>query len=400
MASWTRLVLCALVSTSAVPAFALEYPCPTDPGFCYFDTGNDGCFDVATDLGPIDDQLIEGFPAPVLPPPGSESPGSIVCPPSVRKLTFRDRLKWSTAPGGSVLIYSAALNAANTNELSSLTIRSGGQLVLGNQLRAGTRTVILRAADDLTIERGVSQIGVPVQSLHVTSENGDVVVAARAVIRGRELQFETEGGGMIEFGDRARVLRPSGIGSPGFIRVLATGDVHLESPSWKVGKGGGSIEVLGTNITMTGKARLKTAGGLIDLSTSPGGEVRVDQLFGTSASEFQIVGGMITIGLPGPSGAVPRSKLILQGPPSIPRRVLVSAEDAVRIENTTFRYAGSLEITSASTSIALLGCAVRDRPNAGAATTLTAAAGSTCDVSGTRFLNSPLTADCDSVIGP
>lgn len=33
----------------ATPALALEYACPTDPGFCYRDLANDGCFDSGAD---------------------------------------------------------------------------------------------------------------------------------------------------------------------------------------------------------------------------------------------------------------------------------------------------------------------------------------------------------------
>ncbi len=69
-----RAVLALLLM--APPALALEYPCPSDPGFCYRDVGNDGCFDGGVDDGPIKAEIEGQFSFPPFP-----DPGSIVCPP-------------------------------------------------------------------------------------------------------------------------------------------------------------------------------------------------------------------------------------------------------------------------------------------------------------------------------
>ncbi len=73
-----RAVLALLLMPTL--ALAAEYPCPSDPGFCYRDIGNDGCFDSGTDVGPIT-AAIEASSTPSAP-----IPGSIVCPPSVSSL--------------------------------------------------------------------------------------------------------------------------------------------------------------------------------------------------------------------------------------------------------------------------------------------------------------------------
>src|SRR6185436_14403237 len=104
----------------ASPAFALDYNCPTDPGFCYLDVGNDGCFDSGTDVGPIDDQLETGdFPSP----PGPPDPGSIVCPPRVKTLTTTNGIDWHTAAGGSILLHAARINAIPQPFVSTELIR-------------------------------------------------------------------------------------------------------------------------------------------------------------------------------------------------------------------------------------------------------------------------------------
>ena len=55
------------------------YGCGSDPGFCYRDVGGDGCYDAGTDEASIDGALTDagGYEA---------TTGSIVCPPSVKKL--------------------------------------------------------------------------------------------------------------------------------------------------------------------------------------------------------------------------------------------------------------------------------------------------------------------------
>jgi len=110
-----KLVTSALVLMIAAPA-AAQYPCPSDPGFCYFDVGNDHCFDPQTDSGPIDEALNSDFPAFG----ESPDPGSMVCPPSVRNLSTLAR-SWRTAPGGDVLLYAARLVNRDL-----LQIESGG----------------------------------------------------------------------------------------------------------------------------------------------------------------------------------------------------------------------------------------------------------------------------------
>ena len=90
------LILLLLGLALGSPSSAAEYTCPSDPGFCYFDVGNDGCFDGGTDAGPINADLEAG----AFPPVGPPDPGSIVCPPSVKKLAVTGPASWETAVGG------------------------------------------------------------------------------------------------------------------------------------------------------------------------------------------------------------------------------------------------------------------------------------------------------------
>src|SRR6185369_16768742 len=82
---------------------AAVYPCPSDPGFCYRDFGDDGCFDVGVDDGPINDEIEAQSTFP-----GSPDPGSIVCPPSVLELVATGgAMRLATATGSSILFYDA-----------------------------------------------------------------------------------------------------------------------------------------------------------------------------------------------------------------------------------------------------------------------------------------------------
>lgn len=108
-----KLSLAAVCLLVAAPAIALDYPCPSDPGFCYFDRANDGCFDVGTDDAPSEAEFLQ---LPYYPFPSE--PGSVICPPSVTELKLF-RAFWRLEPGGEVLLYGAHLRVDHRAEIES-----------------------------------------------------------------------------------------------------------------------------------------------------------------------------------------------------------------------------------------------------------------------------------------
>lgn len=126
------------------PATAAEYPCPSDPGFCYRDVANDGCFDSGVDEGPINDE-IEGYEEfPVVP-----EPGSIVCPPSVLELTPSDTsIRLETLPGSSIMLYGARIITSG-----AFALVSGGEALVGGRvLVGGSISSVVIAEENIYVE--------------------------------------------------------------------------------------------------------------------------------------------------------------------------------------------------------------------------------------------------------
>lgn len=360
---------------------AAEYPCPSDPGFCYFDVGNDGCFDGGTDLGPINSDLEAGTYPPVGPP----AVGSIVCPPSVKKLVLQGPASWTTAAGGDVLLYGKKVISPS---LASVSITSGRDVLLCSTFRThdfsavASRDVVLTGK--LVTVQG--QAGVPMVTL--TASTGDLSVGPKGVIRQGDILLETPGGGNISVLDRSSVQSKNGP-----VRVVSGGT--LSSSDLKVSAG--QIDLSAQSIDASGRTKLKTNPGVINIVAV--GAVEFERLTADGKgpfSEINIEGNTVAIGLPGQGGVVRSSNL------KAPSELEIDASGHVGLDELNVRVGRAL-IDTVGTTVDVTNSAFELAKKPGAAppeVQITAGAGSTCVVAGSTFVEMTLVANCDTVIGP
>lgn len=279
----------------AVPAFGATYPCPNDPGFCYFDVANDGCFDGGVDTGPIDADLEAGAYNV-----GAPAPGSIVCPPSVKRLNLVAEGQWETSPRGHILIYAAKVSQ-KTDE--RLTIDSGGDLLVQGRVSAKNVTELL-AAGAIELGRGVG-VGGTSGFISVHADNGDLTLADRANIKGYSVSLRTITSGDILLGERVKIRNKTNGG--GSVNVGAAGnleatDLQVVGTSAGLGAGG--------DLLLSGISRFSVPpvddGG--PLSLDAGGVVRVESMRANVSSFFSRADD-VRIGLPNDSGVVGISKI-------------------------------------------------------------------------------------------
>ena len=379
------LVTISFLAIVGAPAHALDYTCPSDPGFCYLDVANDGCFDSGTDSGPVDAQLEAGTFAP--------GPGSIVCPPSVAKLTVDAPIQWETSGGGDVILHLAKVIGG-----AGVAIDSEGQIYLGGLVKMGPGDVTLQSTGDLSIVRGVlSKLGpTGFADCIVTSADGDVVFGAKARLRCKDGTLSTTNGGDIILEEKATLeFRPETTPAEAG-RILASGDLITTDANLLVPSG--RIELEGIDVQLSGRTKIETLRD-VAITSAPGGEVRIESVVATMAGVFSITAGDVAIGIPDVEGRIRRSKLKVaqnQGASAD-----VSASGSIEIRETTIQNFVDVDLETTGTEISFVESRVQYYPTFPAGTTrLTAGAGSTCDVTDTAFVNSTLTTACDSVIGP
>lgn len=365
-------LLIALVGVAmAVPSAAIEYTCPSDPGFCYFDVGNDGCYDPPADTGPIND-LLEAGPYPPVGPP---VPGSIICPPDGGKIEqeFGVLANWETAPGGSIEFYLSRL------DLRIGTVSSGGRLVLATKIRNRQHGFAWIADQDILID-GVYD-GARVGDAVMESVNGDVVLEAGSKIRGTSrTEIRTQNGGEIR-AEGARFQSSQGTD------LLASGDVILESSAISPTK---RILIRGANVSISGKTKLKS-----DRETTLealAGDVSIERL-NARAVAFAATGTNVTVGLPDSSGKLRPSKI------TAPLQLDIIAGAAITLRRLRTKVENEVVLQSSGTQIDALDCQFRGT-DIGSSVELIGGAGSVCDLTGTKVLGTTLITACDTVVGP
>ena len=370
------MVLASLLLTA--PAYALDYTCPSDPGFCYFDRGLDGCFDGGTDDGPIESAL-EYDGANTYPNPSE--PGSIICPPSVTKLDLTEA-RWTTELDGDILLYAAKLSVGEA------WLNSGRRIFLGAGAASNDGRINLNGRANVIVS-GKIQTTLPGDfdaSLGLTSQLGAVVfedgtkVSAEGIIDLRT-QF-----GPLSFGSGTNIKSRKGC-----IRLNVAGAVDgdrtsLQSPC--------RIEAFAGSMSFTGLLKAKTKGSLRLNATA--GPFEADQVKLTAATDefVSVAGDGVEIGRPGIKGKVNKSKA--RG-----GEVYVYSREDLSLDRLSVSRATLVSIRAVQTSLALTDSRVLGKASAPTDVTIEAeGAGSTCDLTDTLFANATVTTLCDTVVGP
>lgn len=206
-------LLVAVVAVLSLAGFAAaaEYPCPSDPGFCYLDVDSDGCFDEGTDDGPLDDRLSSGS----FPPDGQrpDDSASIVCPPSVRELRIAptERVTWLTGFGGHILLFGTTIRVPRGGVF---VFYSHGDAYVGGPIlgpETGLALVSIRSdgdlelADQVRIRTGRS----PDSHLSIESSFANIRFGRRVAIESGNLHLIALG--TLDFGDSANVRGPGNL---------------------------------------------------------------------------------------------------------------------------------------------------------------------------------------------
>lgn len=394
-----RILLPVSVMASVLtvaPTLALEYTCPSDPGFCYLDVANDGCFDAGTDTGPIDAMLEAGsFPDPS--PPGFElpaDPGSIICPPSVGQLAPSGSVDWRTGVGGHVRLFEAEVLRPGDPGFSGeeVTIVSGGDLQLGEEIAKRSGSVFLLASDDVVIH-GSIRGG---QFVVIDSAGGSVWVGPKVRLQAKVGHVRLESGGDLTMEDKVLIQEStSGTGSP---QISAGGALTMANVKVKTKR---RVQMAAASIRGLGKTTVRSTGGgavpptcEMDFSSDSAGSIWFDRLVLKGVGQACFSGGSVRIG-----DGVRRSKVTVKPALNGPHEVRVSVDGSVDLDRLSI-VAPSVDITTSGTEVVVTDGLLKATGGTPGTTTLTTGIGSTCDLTGTKLKNMTLSEDCGVLIGP
>ncbi len=372
--------LVAVLVLLASPALSATYPCPSDPGFCYRDVGNDGCFDSGVDEGPINAEIEASEDFPVVP-----APGSIVCPPSVGTLTATDMsIRLATLPGSSILLYGARIDTSGTFGL----ISGGDALVGGRVFTGGAISSSVDANGDVVVEnRYRVGSGSQTSNLLLSSTSGDVVVGPRAALSASDVSFIAPSGNVTLRNGVSVQAKNSAV-----VSIDAGGSIEMTRPRVKAN----ALLLVGADISILEKGTLKAA--VAALHAAPGDVVieRVSVVAGEKGAiaPLTMSGTNITIGVP-QAGKTPRSKLTYRGD----QDVVIAATGVVDVANVVLKSRTDVDVSTAAGTLEVTGSKLI---GIGAAPTVTISAGpgSTCDLTGTVVKKATLVTSCDTVVGP
>ncbi len=284
------LTAAIFLALTAVPASAFDYPCPSDPGFCYFDVADDGCFDPGTDDGPIDDLLGSGgtYPGPV--PPH----GSIVCPPSVKKIpSLRPPgtvdVSWKTAPGSDILIHAANLSQKSGN----VRVVSGNRLLLGGKVSVGDWSFQAEVAGDFELEGSIRGVTKQFGGSIIIDVEGNAVLHEKSKLIADGVILDVAGD--VTAHDR---FRGSGL------VVTAGGRLEMTNPKLS----GNVVQLTANDVLVHGRGDLKASKGAARIEITATGDITADALK-LSGEEISVAANALTVGQPDGSGTIAASKI-------------------------------------------------------------------------------------------
>lgn len=356
----------------ACPAWAqTPYPCPSDPGFCYRDVADDGCFDVGTDEGPIDAELLATSSFDPTPPPGS-----IICPPSVTSLEAPAAMQLATPAGSGIRFYGKPKISPGLQLQSGADILVSGRVSLP-RLAPGSQSLELDAEGTILVEASTRPIGYTNQfgrpRVRVRSANGDVVVGGRSKIKGGPVTLEAPSGNVTIL-DKVK-FHDQGLGISAGGAVLA----HDLKCRDDLGIAASLVELGGTTVVRKG-----------ELSVGATTNIDIDRLIahgGVILSGHDVTLGIAALGPPRPSKTKDRF-------------VRVLASGAVQLTNfgQTIDLDSAIETTG--TSLSIVGSKIRGKASAPKDYEIIGGPGATCDLTGSTFKNVNVLVTCDDVVGP
>ncbi len=370
------------------PAAALEYPCPTDPGFCYRDVGDDGCFDLGVDEGPINVGIEASANFPLVPPPGS-----LICPPSVKQLTATaSDIRLATPVGSSVLFYSARVNGVHFFE-----VMSGEDILLGERV-TGLRSTILDASGDIAVEKGVDLKGALTNSLvSLESTSGDITIGPKARFRAAAVFAEAISGNVVLL-EKVKMTAKHSPTTPAAVSLVASGDVTMENATFIIDGSSVEFKAEGANVFVVRKSKLRMKGKFsptrADIIASSG-DLIIDRITLKTDAPITFSGTNVTIGVEN-NGKTPRSK-ITQIREGVTVDILATGD--IDIDNLALVSASDVLIDTSGTMLNFLDGLLKGKKVV-PTVTVSAGAGSTCDLTGTTVKNATLVTACDTVIGP
>ena len=382
------LLLVVLAVVAPTISLGAEYPCPSDPGFCYRDLGNDGCFDVGTDVGPINDE-IESSSVPVPP-----TPGSIVCPPSVSTLSpseIERHIYLATLPGSDILFYRAKVVGVRAFHLDSGRDLLLGGLVNGESFSASD--TVLEAVDDITIEKGILLTNKANLEVDVTSSSGSVTIGPKAKFKSATLIVSAFGDVTLGEGVAVKVIFNADI------EFMAGGDLELTRPKLTSNGSTATIALIGSNVTIHDKAKLVTkpvALGRLEIDATSG-DVEIDRLIASVATDVEISGQNVAIGLPDTNGVVRQSRLAHKSPFSMTD---ITATGVVSLSRLQLLGSADATIDTTGATLGFTDSTIKGVKGGAPTVTISTGAASTCDLTGTTLKNATLVTNCDNVVGP
>lgn len=365
-------------------AAAEEYPCATDPGFCYLDVGGDNCWDDGTDTGPID-ALLAGTYAP-------GTPGSIVCPPGAQPIIASQNIDWDTEPGGHILLYGTKVDAKDE---SDVRLTAGGRIFVNGQLKASDYLRLL-AKDDVTLD---GKFSAPNRSvlpyLTIESLDANILLTSRTKLTAARLYVDADNGN-VTFEDRVKIRGlPGEEGNRGEVDITTGG--HFSSLNL-------SVVADDARFTTTGNA-LYAGRTIIGVRNADGARLSVGST-GDLTFEYILakaprvsIGGSASTTL-GATGALPilrRSKL--KSTDKFSANIDLWSNGPLMVDFVKARAPkhAELDLYSAGSSISFVNSSIK----AGGFRVRPQTSPTTCDLTGSNWkTDSADFSDCDTLIGP
>ena len=344
------------------------YPCPSDPGFCYRDIGDDGCFDAGVDEGPINDEIQSSTTIDPAPPPGS-----VICPPSVEVLEREYGDIVVTTPSGSSIRFYGRPKIS-----PALQLYSGGDILLQGTVEMYIGrcdwfcTNTFFAEGNVLLEASILTFGFGKSwnsYLRVQSDTGDVII-------GPKTRHGNSNNDVRALAGNVTILEKVNF-NKGNLTVRADGELSadgLRVKSYFIA----SVE----GISLAGRTKARWYS--LDAGA---GDFSTEGLQASGGGKFEIAGHNITIGTSPTERTRHKGGLKIDATGDI--RILGLVQGA-RDKSTV--------LTTTGTLIEVLGSKMSNARNRWF--DITAGPGSTCDLTGTTFKKRRPDVRCDTVIGP
>lgn len=385
----TAMLLLAFLLAPYDARAATNYPCPSDPGFCYRDVGDDGCFDAGPDSGPIDGEIESQSTFPAVP-----AAGSIVCPPSVVQLTATDgSIRLATPSGSSILFYGQTLRLGPFGDLQ---VVSGDAVLLdGKVLGAGLLNLV---ADGDVEFAGLFKQTTASGSATLESLTGNIIVDQKSSFK-THAAFIRAVAGDVTFEDRVVIKAVGGVDS--LLYIEAAGNVELtraKLTSDAANTGIGEVRITGANVSLFERTKIKARGEFnpseVEIAAASG-DIVIDQLSLNTNTPISISGDNVIIGTP-KNGKVPPSRVTAK---TAGVSFDIGASDAIDVSSLVLTTSTNVAIETTGASLNILNCNLKGK-STNPSITVSGGAGSTCDLTGTAVVKATVVTNCDTIVGP